>query len=214
MYVKFNTIDIEEEYKERLVCFLVEHCFWWSVQFKGDIPVPTDPWGKATYEARKKSATIKMYVEAGEFEEDVFTEDLKKYMNNELKRKLPDDDPFNLLYQQYYSHTQKWCEEKLEEVKLNLQCGKYPLFVYTKIIVLIANLVEIGFSDSYMADIKRFMIDNITKMDAPVKIDSDVFFIEDKVKKQKIKNIIDEINFVVIAQDRQMKKKTIGEILS
>lgn len=77
LYEKFNTIDIEEEYKKRLLYFLVNDCFRWSVQFKGDIPVPTDRWERATYEARKKSAAIKMYVEAGEFEEDVFTEDLK-----------------------------------------------------------------------------------------------------------------------------------------
>lgn len=211
---KFNTIDIEGEYKKRLLYFLVDDCFRWSVQFKGDIPVPTDRWERATYEARKKSAAIKMYVEAGEFEEDVFKEDLKKYVESELRRKLPDDDPFSLLYHQYYYHTQKWCEEKLEEVKQRLQSGKYPLFIYTKLIVLIANLIEIGFSESYMADIKSLMIENITKMDTPVKLDNDVFFIEDKERKQKVKNIIDEINLVIIAQDKQMKQKTIGEILS
>lgn len=211
---KFNTIDIEEEYKKRLLYFLVDDCFRWSVQFKGDIPVPTDRWERATYEARKKSAAIKMYVEAGEFEEDVFTEDLKKYVESELRRKLPDDDPFSLLYHQYYYHTQKWCEEKLEEAKQRLQSGKYPLFIYTKLIVLIANLIEIGFSESYMSDIKSLMIENITKMDTPVKLDNDVFFIEDKERKQKVKNIIDEINLVIIAQDKQMKQKTIGEILS
>lgn len=194
--------------------FLVDDCFRWSVQFKGDIPVPTDRWERATYEARKKSAAIKMYVEAGEFEEDVFKEDLKKYVESELRRKLPDDDPFSLLYHQYYYHTQKWCEEKLEEVKQRLQSGKYPLFIYTKLIVLIANLIEIGFSESYMADIKSLMIENITKMDTPVKLDNDVFFIEDKERKQKVKNIIAEINLVIIAQDKQMKQKTIGEILS
>lgn len=214
LYVKFNNIEIEEEYKKRLLYFLVEDCFWWSVQFKGDIPVPTDRWGRATYEARKKSVAIKMYVEAGEFEEDVFAEDLKKYVESELKRKLPADDPFNMLYQQYYYHEQKWCEERLEEVKQRLQYGKYPLFVYTKIIVLIANLIEIGFPDSYMTDVKNLMIENITKMSTPVRLDNDIFFIEDKERKQKVRNIIDEINLVIIAQDRHMKKKTIGEILS
>lgn len=214
LYVKFNNIDIEEEYKKRLLYFLVEDCFRWSVQFKGDIPVPTDRWGRATYEARKKSAAIKMYVEAGEFEEDVFTEDLRKYVESELKRKLPDDDPFSLLYHQYYYHTQKWCEEKLEEVKQKLQYGKYPIFVYTDIIVLIANLIEIGFPDSYMTNIKNLMIENIIKMDTPVRLDDDIFFIEDKERKQKVKNIIDEINLVIVTQDKQMKQKTIGEILS
>lgn len=215
LYEKFNTIDIEEEYKKRLLYFLVDDCFRWSVQFKGDIPVPTDRWERVTYEVRKKSAAIKMYVEAGEFDEDEFIEDLQKYVENELRRKLPEDDPFSLLYHQYYYHTQNWCEEKLEEVKQRLQNGKYPLFVYTELIVLITNLIEIGFSESYMTDIKSLMIENITKLDTLVGlIDDDVFFIENKEKKQKVKNIIDEINLVIIAQDKKMKQKTIGEILS
>lgn len=153
-------------------------------------------------------------MESGEFKENEFEEDLKKYVESELKNKLPDNDPFNLLHHQYYYHTQKWCEERLEEVKQKLQCGRYPLSVYTKLIVLISNLIEIGFSDSYMTDVKNLMVENVIKMDTPVKLDNDVFFIEDRERKQKVKNIIDEINLVIIAQDKQMKQKTIGEILS
>lgn len=214
LYTKFNTIDIDEEYRERLLHFLTEDCFMWSVQFKGDIPIPTDRWERATYEARKKSAAIKVYVESGEFEKNIFTEDLKKYVENELMKKIPDDDPFNVLYHQYYFHTQKWCEDKLEEVKQRLQQRKYPLAVYQKVIVLVADLIEIGFSDLYMEDVKNLMIENISKMDAPVILDNDVFFIKDKERRQRIKNIIDEINLVIFAQDKQMKQKTIGEILS
>jgi len=214
LYTKFNVIDVREEYKKALLYFLIDDCFRWAVQFKGNIPVPTDRWGKAVYKARKKSAAIKLYVETGEFKKNEFEEDLKKYVESELKNKLPDNDPFNLLHHQYYYHTQKWCEERLEEVKQKLQCGRYPLSVYTKLILLIANLIEIGFSDSYMTDVKNLMVENIIKMDTPVKLDNDVFFIEDREQKQKVKNIIDEINLVIIAQDKQVKQKTIGEILS
>lgn len=214
LYAKFKVISVEEEYKKELLYFLIDDCFRWAVQFKGNIPVPTNSWGRALYEARKKSAAIKLYVESGEFKENEFEEDLKKYVESELKNKLPDNDPFNLLYHQYYYHTQKWCEERLEEVKQKLQCGRYPLSVYTKLIVLISNLIEIGFSDSYMTDVKNLMVENIIKMDTPIKLDNDVFFIEDRERKQKVKNIIDEINLVIIAQDKQLKQKTIGEILS
>lgn len=214
LYAKFNTVDIEVEYKRSLLYFLIEDCFRWAVQFKGNIPVPTDRWGKVTYEARKKSEAIKIYVETGEFRESEFKEDLKKYVESELKGKIPNDDPFNLLYQQYYFHTQKWCEERLEEIKQKLENGKYPLFIYPKLIVLVTDLIQIGFSESYMIAIKNLMIENISKMDTPVKLDNDVFFIEDKDRKQTVKNIIDEINLVIIAQDKQMKQKTIGEILS
>lgn len=214
LYDKFNAIDVEEEYKKELLYFLIDDCFRWAVQFKGNIPVPTDSWERAVYEARKKSAAIKLYVESGEFKEDEFEKDLRKYVESELKNKLPNSDPFNLLYHQYYYHTQKWCEERLEEIKQTLQCGRYPLSVYTKLIVLIANLIEIGFSESYMTEIKKLMVENIIKMDTPVKLDNDVFFIEDSERKQKVKNVIDEINLVIVAQDKQMKQKTIGEILS
>ena len=214
LYTKFNVIDVEDEYKKELLYFLIDDCFRWAVQFKGNIPVSTDRLKKAVYEARKKSAAIKLYVETGEFKENEFEEDLKKYVESELKNKLPDNDPFNLLCHHYYYHTQKWCEERLEEVKQKLQCGRYPLSVYTKLIVLIANLIEIGFSDSYMTDVKNLMVENIIKMDTPVKLDNNVFFIEDREQKQKVKNIIDEINSVIIAQDKQVKQKTIEEILS
>ncbi len=214
LYTKFNVIDIEEEYKKEVLYFLIDDCFRWAVQFKGNIPVPTDSWGRAVYEARKRSPAIKLYVESGEFKENEFEEDLIKYVESELKNKLPDNDPLNLLHHQYYYHTQKWCEERLEEVKQTLQCGRYPLSVYTKLIILVANLIEIGFSASYMTEIKKLMLENIIKMDTPVKLDNDVFFIEDSKRKQKVKNVIDEINLVIIAQDKQMKQKTIGEILS
>lgn len=214
LFTKLEVIDVDEEYKKELLYFLIDDCFRWAVQFKGNIPVPTNSWERALFEARKKSAAIKLYVESGEFKENEFVEDLKKYVENELKNKLPDNDPFNLLHHQYYYHTQRWCEERLEEIKQKLQCGRYPLSVYTKLIVLISNLIEIGFSDSYMTDVKNLMVENIIKMDTPVKLDNDVFFIEDRERKQQVKNIIDEINLVIIAQDKQLKQKTIGEILS
>ncbi|MCI8484499.1 MAG: hypothetical protein HFH41_09180 [Lachnospiraceae bacterium] len=214
LYAKLHCISVEEEYKKELLYFLIGDGFRWAVQFKGNIPVPTDGWERAVYEARKKSESIKLYVETGEFNENKFEEELMKYVEIELKNKLSDNDPVNLLHHQYYYHTQKWCEERLEEVKQRLQCGKYPLFVYTEIIVLIANLIEIGFSDSYMTDVKNLMVENIMGMNTPVKLDNDVFFIEEGERKQKVINIIDEINSVIIAQDKQIKQKTIEEILS
>lgn len=214
LYAKFNILDVEEEYKKGLLYFLIEDCFSWAVQFKGNIPEPTTSWERVINETKKKSVAIKLYVETGEFKEKDFEEDLRKYVKSELKNKLPYNDPYNLLNNQYYYHTQEWCEKKLEEIKQKLQSGKYPLFVYTKLIVLIDYLIEIGFSDSYMTDVKKLMIENIIKMDSPIKLDDDVFFIENEERKQKVKTIIDEINRVIIDQDKKMKQKTIGEILS
>lgn len=213
LYTKFSVMQFEAEYEKELLYFLVEDCFRWSVQFKGNIPVPTERWERASYEAGKKSMAIKLYVETGEFKEEKFKEDLRKYVESELKNKLPDNDPLNLLYKQYYCRTQKWCEERLEEAKKKLQNGKYSLAVYVKFIVLIADLIEIGFPESYMTDVQTLMVENITRMDAPVKLNDDVYYIQGEERKQRVKSVIDEINLVIIARDEQIKQETIGEML-
>lgn len=85
--------------------------------------------------------------------------------------------------------------------------------VYVKFIVLIADLIEIGFPESYMTDVQNLMVENITRMDAPVKLNDDVYYIQCDEKKQRVKNVIDEINLVIIARDKQIKQETIGEML-
>lgn len=214
LYQQFVGIGIEEDYQEEAISFLVQDCFMWAVQFKGNVPIPADSWGKAEYEVRKKSLAIKKYVEIGEFDKNKFKKDIVMYVENELKNKIQIDDPYNVLYHQYYFHTQSWCEERLEEVKQKLQKNKYPLFVYTKIIILLVGLIEIGFSDKYMDDIKAIMLSNISNIDVPVKLDDDdLFFMEDKNRQQKVKDIIDELNLAIIARDKQIKQKTIEDIL-
>lgn len=214
LYQQFVGIGIEEDYQEEAISFLVQDCFMWAVQFKGNVPIPADSWGKAEYEVRKKSLAIKKYVEIGEFDKNKFKKDIVMYVENELKNKIQIDDSYNVLYHQYYFHTQSWCEERLEEVKQKLQKNKYPLFVYTKIIILLVGLIEIGFSDKYMDDIKAIMLSNISNIDVPVKLDDDdLFFMEDKNRQQKVKDIIDELNLAIIARDKQIKQKTIEDIL-
>lgn len=153
-------------------------------------------------------------METSEYKENEFKEELRKYIESELKNKLSDDDPFNLLNQQYYYHSQKWCEEKLKEIKIKLQDGRYPLTVYTKMIICVDCLIELGFPDSYMKDIKDLMVQNIIEMETLIILDNDVFFIENKQRKQRIKNIIDEMNLLIITKDKQIKQKTIEEIIT
>lgn len=117
-------------------------------------------------------------METGEFKENEFEDDLRKYIESELKNKLSADDPFNLLNQQYYYHSQKWCEKRLKEIKIKLRGGQYPLTVYTKMIICVDNLIELGFSDSYMKDIKDLMVQNILEMETLIILDDDVFLLK------------------------------------
>ncbi len=215
LYSKFNDVLIETDYNEKAISFLIQDCFICAVYYKGNISIPTDQWEWAQYEARRKSLAVKLYVETGEFDSNKFKHDIEKYVEDELKNKLSMDDPFNLLYQEYYFHKQSWCEEKLEEVKQRLEDNKYPLYVYAKLIVLLLRLIQLGFSEVYLQDIKGIIFKNISNMKDPVKLDNDdLFFIEDKEIKQNAEDIFAEINLAIVAQDKQMKKRTMKEILS
>ena len=213
LYSKFVNIGVEVYYQEQALSFLIQDCFMWAVQFKGNIPVPIDGWERAKYEARRKSAAIKAYVEIGEFNQYAFQEDILKYVDQEVKNKLSPDDPLSLLCYQYYYHTQRWCEERLEEIKQNLQDNKYPLFEYEKLIIILVRLTNIGFSESYKIEMKNIMLNNIPHIVNPVKLDNDIFYIEDPKVKQEVRDFVDEINMAIITQDKQIKHKNITEIL-
>lgn len=209
----FWDIGIEREYEDEVTSFIVQDCFMWAVQFKGNIPVPTDRWEWAEYQARKKSAAIKKYVEMGEFDKDEFEMDLNKYIDSELKNKISENDPMSLLSREWYIHTQEWCEEQLKKIKQNLRENNYPLLSYSKIIKLVVYFTEIGFSVDYLKEMKEIMLENVQKTDNPQKIDDELISIEDEERKQKTRESIDEINLAILAHDKTVRQKNIEEIL-
>ena len=44
-----------------------------------------------------------------------FFEDNVLNLQKELQAQIPDDDPYYLIYQQYYLQPQDWCEDQLEK---------------------------------------------------------------------------------------------------
>jgi len=213
LYSKFASMEIETDYKEKALSFLVEDCFECAVRFKGNVPIPTDTYDKIMYESQKRMATVKTYVEKGEYKESLFQNEVYKYVEEELRNKLLADDPFELLQRQYYYHSQQWCEERLAETRQRLSEDKYPFFIYTSIIKLLVDLVDAGFSLSYLDEFKELMLKNIIASDKPVPLNNDLYYIDDKERKQKVRKIIDELNSQIITHDQQLKQKTIAEIL-
>lgn len=214
LYAQFSDINIENEYREEAFTFLVQDCLTWSVLFKGDISESADGWEKAKNETKKKLLVVKTYIETGELDKIQFENDIKMYVDSELKNNLPEEDPLVLLEKQYYFHPQSWCEAKLEEIKQKLQNNRYPMSIYPRIIILLTRLVDFGFSEGHLAVIKETMLKNIYATETPVKLSDDLYYIEDVEQRQKVKSVIDEINLAIVAQDKRLKQKTIQEILS
>lgn len=214
LYLKFCELDIEPVYRSKALSFMIEDCFWWAVRFKGNIPIPTNEWDRVRYDTQKRSEVIKEYVETGNFRHERFQVDMLKYVEEELRMKVANDDPFNLLKHQYFLHTQEWCENQLKEIKVKLQENRYPLHIYEKIIILLVRLTEMGFPEVHLIEAKTLMIGNIPKMKKLLELGDDLFFIEDKEFKKHVKDNLADINKVIIEQTGQQRYLVMEEVLS
>lgn len=212
--LKLSELQIDRDYYDTVRSFLIQDCFIWAIEYKSEYQSPTDDWEKIHYDIRPKSSAVKKYVETGEFVSDDFNTDISKYINEELRNKIPNDDPLNQLYNGYYFHSQKWCEEQLRSIKDKLSNDKYPFFAYQKIIIILQKIIDIGFSTDYLNEFKLIMLKNINNSENPVRIDSDLFFIEDKEFMEKILSQLKELNNAIAEKSNLVKEKGIIDILN
>ena len=207
-------LSIDEDYFDAIMSFLIQDCFIWTIEFKSEFKPPINESQRVYYETRPKSLAIKKYVETGEFIPTNLQSDINKYINEHLKNKLSNSDPLNQLYNGYYYHTQKWCEEQLQSIKGRLSNNKYPFFAYQKIIILLQKLIDIGFPSNYLNEFKSIMLNNINNSENAIKIDSDLFFIEDSTFKEKILSQLRELNNAIAEKNNTEKEKNIIDILN
>lgn len=214
LFLRLSELSIDEDYFDAVMSFLIQDCFIWAIEYKSEYKPPTDDWQKIFDDKRPKSSAVKKYVETGEFVSDNFKSDINKYINDQLRNKLSNDDPVNQLYNSYYYHPQEWCEEQIQSIKNKLSNDKYPFFAYQKIIILLQRLIDIGFSSEYLNEFKSIMLNNINNSENPVKIDSDLFFVEDREFKEKILSQLRELNNAIAEKSNLVKEKSIIDILN
>ena len=148
----------------------------------------------------------------GVLDQKIF-EDNVLNLQKELQAQIPDDDPYYLIYQQYYLQPQDWCEDQLEKVLQRLDENKYPIAFYVKIITSIQRLIDLGFDDEYMNRTKQLMLTNITKMNEVKLIDSDLWYIENKQTKAKVTEVITDINHAIKEHSEIVSRENVGDIL-
>ena len=68
-----------------------------------------------------------------------FKSDINKYINEQLREKLSNNDPVNQLYNGYYYHSQEWCEEQIQIIKNKLSNDKYPFLLIKKLLYYYKN---------------------------------------------------------------------------
>ena len=212
LLVRLSEIQIEEEYRTNIYNHIIRETFTHAVKLKSNFHPKRDATFELNAEQDVISAAIKRYVEKGEFIFCSFKKDVLT-IQDELQATIPKDDAYYLLYQQYYLHTQEWCESQLEIMISQLQKQKYPLSFYGKIIIAVQRLVNLGFDIQYMQRIKQCMVDNILSSSEVEPIDEDLWMIDDIKFKEKVRTIIREINDVITEHSVRTSFVTVKKIL-
>lgn len=210
---RLKEIDVPEEHYQAISNRIICEAFSQSVKFKSNYKPPRDNRTWLSAEQDTAFQSVKSYVETGTFDKAIFNGDVEK-LETELAANIPFDDPYYLVYQQYYINTQKWCEEQLEKVLLQLSAGKYPVSFYGKIIVAIQRLIDLGFNDSYMDRAKKTMLDNISKMGEVNAIDPDIWYVDDVEFKEKISSLVMEINEAIKNHTEVASRENLADILT
>ena len=209
---KLTSVEIEDEYRDAVSSHVISETFVQSVEYKANYHPARDSHVRLSIEQDTKFQSIKLYIECGIYNQKDFQQDIWK-LQVELAAKIPEDDPYYLIYQQYYFHTQAWCEEQLEKVLQRLEKNKYPISFYEKIIVSIQRLNDLGFDIKYMDQAKKLMLTNIESMGEVTEIGSDLWYIHDLEDKEKVSTIINEINNAIKQHSEITSRETVSDIL-
>lgn len=209
---KLSDINTDPEYLDIIKEHIISETFYQAIKFKSNDQPSRTMHAQLKKEQEAKFQSIKQYIESGTYNQKIF-EDNVLNLQKELQARIPDDDPYYLIYQQYYLQPQDWCEDQLEKVLQRLDKNKYPIAFYGKIITSIQRLIDLGFDDEYMNRTKQLMLTNITKMNEVKLIDSDLWYIENKQTKAKVTEVITDINHAIKEHSEIVSRENVGDIL-
>lgn len=192
--------DLLGNYRNVLIQFIIDDCFASSVDYKGNRQPPSDHLEKISYELEmdRRLQSVKEYVECGKLSIELLESELTDYIQKNLLNLIPMNDPYHLLRNEYYLHTQNWCEMQLEELTDNLRKGLYPLVCYIDILKTMLMLESLGFDKCYLDNVKGLMIENILKEKHPQRIDGHLIIYNDTPElKKRLSSILEELNAAV-----------------
>ena len=209
---RLSSVKIDDEYIEKIRNHIISETFEQAVKFKSNYKPSRDRFNWLRNEQETKFQSIKEYIISGTYVHANYEHDILN-LQKELYANVPADDPYYLLYQQYFLNTQAWCEENIEKVLKRLESNKYPISFYVKIIIAIQRLINLGFDNKYMDRTKKLMLDNIFKSCELNQLNPDVWYIEDLKFKESIGKIIEEINEAIKNHSNIISKEKVTDIL-
>ncbi|MFR2604202.1 MAG: hypothetical protein ACLTAX_02485 [Waltera sp.] len=209
---QLENIKIDQEYYEAISNQVISETFMQAVRFKSNYQPPKDNYTWLSIEQDTNFHSVKQYVESGTYDYKNYENEVLKYQN-ELKADVFSDDPYYLLYRQYYYQTQVWCEEQLDKMIKQLRTNKYPISLYGRIIMAIQRLIDLGFDEQYMNEAKKWMLENISNSGEVEEIDPDLWFVEDREFRDRVIAIVADINEAIKNHTETASRENVIDIL-
>lgn len=209
---QLENIKIDQEYYEAISNQVISETFMQAVRFKSNYQPPKDNYTWLSIEQDTNFHSVKQYVESGTYDYKNYENEVLKYQN-ELKADVFSDDPYYLLYRQYYYQTQVWCEEQLDKMIKQLRTNKYPISLYGRIIMVIQRLIDLGFDEQYMNEAKKWMLENISNSGEVEEIDPDLWFVEDREFRDRVIAIVADINEAIKNHTETASRENVIDIL-
>jgi KAP family P-loop domain. len=211
---RIREITIPLEQRNCVQSQVVSECFLATVKYKANIkPRKWEP-EMVSFANNRRFNSVEVYVETGEFDLEKYSSDIEKYVE-EISHNIAIDDPFSLLKNQFYIHSQKWCETRMEEIIDRLDKNKYHHSLFSQIIINLCKIVNYGFDKSYVERAKKCIIKSITeKPSESERLDETyLHFIEEKELLAEIREIIAEINLAIESSSKEARKNSVNLIL-
>lgn len=209
---QLENIKIDQEYCKAISNQVISETFLQAVRYKSNYQPPKDNYTWLSIEQDTNFHSVKQYVESGTYDYKNYENEVLKYQN-ELKADVFSDDPYYLLYRQYYYQTQAWCEEQLDKMIKQLKTNKYPISLYGKIIMAIQRLIDLGFDEQYMNEAKKWMLENISNSGEVEEIDPDLWFVEDREFRNRVIAIVADINEAIKNHTETASRENVIDIL-
>lgn len=136
------------------------------------------------------------------------------YVNEYIKPQSNQLEVFRKLEISWYLSTDDEVENQLEEILKELGENEYDVEVYARIISLLIDLEEEGFSEENMETAISKMRENIEKLTFHKHLDSGYCSGSNEKKKERFKKIINELQNRIDRRFQEQVSETIGQYLS
>lgn len=213
LYGEVQKFNIDERYRTQLLDFITENCFMLCVEFKGNVQAPEERFQKIVFENRRRMQSINDYVRYSVFNQVALQSDIDMYINTEIAGKPDANDPYCLLYNEYYLRTQEWVEQKMDQILDKLQNHEYGLSIYSKMILMFVRLKNYGFEEKYLNKAVDLMIKNVIEETEHQNIIENLVPSDNGKEIEECKSIINRINNEIRKSEERARQNSIKCIL-